>query len=118
MANKSMSQEFQDLLLRFSQSEVIDERKNIEETIWSGYGAEYAVFVLDMSGFSLMLTCKYGIVHYLSMVRRMQLTTEPIVKTYGGFMIKYEADNCFAVFPDPLSAVSAAIDMQHAFTSG
>jgi class 3 adenylate cyclase len=69
-----------------------------------------------MSGFS-MLTRKYGIVHYLSMVRRMQLTTEPIVKTYGGFMIKYEADNCFAVFPDPLSAVSAAIDMQHAFTS-
>lgn len=116
MANKSMSQEFQDLLLRFSQSTVIDERKNIEETIWSGYGAEYAVFVLDMSGFS-MLTRKYGIVHYLSMVRRMQLTTEPIVKAYGGFMIKYEADNCFAVFPDPLSAVNAAIDMQHAFTA-
>lgn len=111
-----MSQEFQDLLLRFSQSTVIDERKNIEETIWSGYGAEYAVFVLDMSGFS-MLTRKYGIVHYLSMVRRMQLTTEPIVKAYGGFMIKYEADNCFAVFPDPLSAVNAAIDMQHAFTA-
>ncbi len=62
-----------------------------------------------------MLTRKYGIVHYLSMVRRMQLTTEPIVKSYGGFMIKYEADNCFAVFPDPLSAVNAAIAMQHAF---
>jgi class 3 adenylate cyclase len=67
-----------------------------------------------MSGFSL-LTRKYGIVHYLSMVRRMQMTTEPIVKSYGGFMIKYEADNCFAVFPDPLSAVNAAIAMQHAF---
>ncbi len=52
--------------------------KNI---LWAEYGAEYAVFVLDMSGFSL-LTRKYGIVHYLSMVRRMQLTTEPIVKTY------------------------------------
>ncbi|HKG53295.1 MAG TPA: adenylate/guanylate cyclase domain-containing protein, partial [Anaerolineales bacterium] len=74
----------------------------------------YAVFILDMSGFS-MLTRKYGIVHYLSMIRRMQLTTEPIVKSYGGFMIKYEADNCFAVFPDPLSAVNAAIAMQHAF---
>ena len=67
-----------------------------------------------MSGFSL-LTRKYGIVHYLSMVRRMQLTTKPIVKSYGGSMIKYEADNCFAVFPDPLSAVNAAIAMQHAF---
>ena len=31
-------------------------------------------------------------------------------------MLKYEADNCFAVFPDPLSAVNAAIAMQHAFT--
>jgi len=45
------------------------------------------------------------------------LTTEPIVKSYGGSMIKYEADNCFAVFPDPLSAVNAAIAMQHAFNA-
>ena len=110
------SQKFQELLLNFSQSEEIEARKKIEEALWADYGAEYAVFVLDMSGFS-MLTRKYGIVHYLSMVRRMQLTTEPIVKSYGGIMIKYEADNCFAVFPDPLSAVNAAIAMQHAFTA-
>jgi class 3 adenylate cyclase len=116
MPTQNMSKKFQDFLLQYSQSEVIDERKRIEETLWAEYGAEYAVFVLDMSGFSL-LTRKYGIVHYLSMVRRMQLTTEPIVKSYGGDMIKYEADNCFAVFPDPLSAVNAAIAMQHAFTA-
>ena len=102
------------MLLSFSQSETVEERHKLEESLWSEFGAEYAVFVLDMSGFSL-LTRKYGIVHYLSMVRRMQMTTEPIVKSYGGFMIKYEADNCFAVFPDPLSAVNAAIAMQHAF---
>src|SRR6266540_2394339 len=94
----SPSKKFQELLLNFSQSEEIDERYEIENTLWAEYGAEYAVFVLDMSGFSL-ITRKYGIVHYLSMVRRMQLTTEPIVKSYGGSMIKYEADNCFAVFP-------------------
>jgi len=110
------SKKFQELLLNFSQSEEIEARKEIEEALWADYGAEYAVFVLDMSGFS-MLTRKHGIVHYLSMVRRMQLTTEPIVKSYGGIMIKYEADNCFAVFPDPLSAVNAAIAMQHAFTA-
>ena len=104
------------MLLNFSQSEVIDERHKIEASLWDEFGAEYAVFVLDMSGFSL-LTRKYGIVHYLSMVRRMQITTEPIVKSYGGFMIKYEADNCFAVFPDPLSAINAAIAMQHAFSA-
>ena len=108
------SKKFQELLLTYSQSEQTEERSQIEAVLWAEYGAEYAVFVLDMSGFSL-LTRKYGIVHYLSMVRRMQLTTEPIVKSYGGSMIKYEADNCFAVFPDPLSAVNAAIAMQHAF---
>jgi class 3 adenylate cyclase len=32
-------------------------------------------------------------------------------------MIKYEADNCFAVFPDSLSAVNAAIAMQNAFAT-
>jgi adenylate cyclase len=110
------SEKFQELLLHFSQTEASDQRHEIEESLWEDFGAEYAVFVLDMSGFS-MLTRKYGVVHYLSMVRRMQMTTEPIIKSYGGIMIKYEADNCFAVFPDPLSAVGAAIAMQHAFSA-
>jgi class 3 adenylate cyclase len=109
-----LSKKFHEMLLSFSQCEITGERQEIESALWNEFGAEYAVFVLDMSGFSL-LTRKYGIVHYLSMVRRMQLTTEPIVKSYGGFMIKYEADNCFAVFPNPLAAVHAAIAMQHAF---
>ena len=108
------AEKFQELLLNFSQTEVMTERKKIEGVLWDIYGAKFAVFILDMSGFS-MLTRKYGIVHYLSMVRRMQLTTEPIIKSYGGRMLKYEADNCFAVFPDPLAAVNAAIAMQHAF---
>lgn len=110
------AERFQELLLHFSQIEAREERHKIEGALWETFGAEYAVFVLDMSGFSL-LTRKYGVVHYLSMVRRMQLTTEPIIKSYDGIMIKYEADNCFAVFPDPLSAVNAAIAMQHAFSA-
>jgi class 3 adenylate cyclase len=113
MANP-LSENFQEHLLLYSQTESMEERHSIEALLWNEYGAEYAVFILDMSGFS-MLTRKYGIVHYLSMVRRMQLTTEPIVRSFGGSMIKYEADNCFAVFPDPLSAINAAIAMQHAF---
>lgn len=108
------AKKFQELLLAFSQAEDLKERQHIENELWTEYGTERAVFVLDMSGFS-MLTRKYGIIHYLSMVKRMQLTTEPIVKSYGGSMIKYEADNCFAIFPDPLSAVNAALAMQHAF---
>jgi adenylate cyclase len=113
MAVKSVKK-FQDLLLNFSQAEDPVERKIIETALWETYGQEQAVFVLDMSGFS-RLTRKYGIIHYLSMVRRMQLTTGPIVKSFDGYMIKYDADNCFALFPAPLNAVNAAIAMQHAF---
>lgn len=107
---------FHDLLLGFSQESNFNERKKLEETIWREYGRENTVLVLDMSGFSL-LTRKYGIVHYLSMVRRMQLTAEPIVTGHGGRVIKFEADNCFAVFPSPLSAVRSAISLQHAYNS-
>ncbi|NWG06843.1 MAG: adenylate/guanylate cyclase domain-containing protein [Chloroflexi bacterium] len=113
MAARS-SKRFYDLLLEYSQAEDPGLRKGLEATLWENYGQEQTVFVLDMSGFS-RLTRKYGIIHYLSMVRRMQLTTEPIVKSFDGYMIKYEADNCFAVFPTPLQAVHAAIAMQHAF---
>jgi class 3 adenylate cyclase len=115
MATKP-SKKFQNMLLSFSQEVETDERRKIESTLWQDFGAEQAVFVLDMSGFSL-LTRKYGIVHYLSMVRRMQLTADPIVRSYEGYMIKFEADNCFAMFPNPLLAVNAAIAMQHAFTA-
>jgi class 3 adenylate cyclase len=114
--DKPESKKFQDLLLRFSKETTEDGRREIEQRLWNEYGTERVVFVLDMSGFSL-LTRKYGIIHYLSMVRRMQLTAEPIVKTYGGNMIKFEADNCFAVFPDTLSAIHAALTLQMAFKS-
>ena len=113
MASRT-SKKFKDLLLQYSQAEEPELRKKIETNLWENYGQEQTVFVLDMSGFS-RLTRKYGIIHYLSMVRRMQLTTEPIVKSYEGYMIKYEADNCFAVFPSPLQAINASIAMQHAF---
>ena len=110
------SKKFQDLLLKFSNSDEMAARKRVEERLWKTYGSEQTVFVLDMSGFSL-LTRKHGIIHYLSMVRRMQLTAEPIIQSYDGYMIKFEADNCFAMFPTPLLAVNAAIAMQHAFAA-
>jgi class 3 adenylate cyclase len=112
--HKTLEKKFQDKLLLFSKETSDAGRKKIEAELWDEYGTEQVVFVLDMSGFSL-LTRKYGIIHYLSMVRRMQLTTEPIVKTYGGSLLKFEADNCFAVFPDTLSAIHAAITLQLAF---
>jgi adenylate cyclase len=112
--NKIQAKQFQDLLLRYSQETNPEGRKNIEESLWKQYGVERIIFVLDMSGFSL-LTRKHGIIHYLSLVRRMQLTAEPIIESFGGTVIKFEADNCFAEFPDALPAINAAIALQLAF---
>lgn len=78
-----------------------------EKEIWDKYGAEKTVFCLDMSGFSLLVQ-RHGIVHYLGMVRRMHQITEPIVKQFKGEIVKYEADNLFAVFDDSALAVQAA----------
>lgn len=106
----------QETLLSFSQESDPVKRKALENQIWQKYGSENTAFVLDMSGFSL-LTRKYGIVHYLSMIRRMQLTVEPIITSHGGKIIKFEADNCFAVFPEPSSAARTAITIQHAIAA-
>ncbi len=104
---------FQEMLMGYSQETNELERKKLEDSIWREYGRKDTVLALDMSGFSL-LTRKYGIVHYLSMIRRMQLTVEPIVTSHGGSVIKFQADNCFATMPNPLAAVRAAISIQHA----
>jgi class 3 adenylate cyclase len=71
---------------------------------------------MDMSGFS-RLTQKFGIVHYLSMVKRMQITTLPIIEQLGGQVIKYEADNCFAAFKEVLPAARAAVRINTAFNA-
>lgn len=112
--DKKKIKKYEDALLRYSQETEIDERKKIEQSLWLDFGAEHAVMVLDMSGFSLF-TRRYGIIHYLSMVRRMQLTAKAIAESLGGSVIKFEADNCFALFDNPLTAIRAAIAMQLAF---
>jgi adenylate cyclase len=109
-----MDQRFEELLLLYAQENEPDKREEIEATLWQEFGEIKAVFVMDMSGFSL-LSSRHGIVHYLSIVRRMQLTTTPIVEKYRGQVVKFEADNCFAMFDDPLSAVRAAIALNTAF---
>lgn len=105
---------FEELLVQYAQADTPALQESIEKTLWEEFGTTRAVLVMDMSGFS-RLTQKYGIVHYLSMVKRMQLTSLPIIEQAGGQVVKYEADNCFAMFDDVLSAVKASIRMDTAF---
>jgi adenylate cyclase len=111
-----MDKRFEQLLLKYAKSTTEGGREKIKQQLWQRFGAHKAVFVMDMSGFS-RLTQKYGIVHYLSMVRRMQLVTQPIIEQHTGQVVKFEADNCFAAFENPYDAVRAAIAINIAFSS-
>jgi len=111
-----MDKRFEQLLIKYAENTTESGREKIEKRLWRQFGAHKTVFVMDMSGFS-RLTQKYGIVHYLSMVYRMQIVTEPIVEQYGGRVIKFEADNCFAAFDRPHDAVLAAIALNIAFST-
>lgn len=70
-----------------------------------------AVMVLDMIGFS-RLTQRHGIIHFLAMIERMHQLVLPVIcdPAHRGRVVKTEADNLFAIFPDVASAVAAARD--------
>lgn len=94
-----------------------EQLESIDVEIWNHFGRTVAVWVLDMSGFS-RLTQKYGITHYLAMIRRMQRIVEPVVSQLGGTIAKREADNLFAIFPDVDDAILCAERVQAVIAEG
>ena len=110
----AVAERFHELLLQHSREPDMVARLGIEQQLWREFGAERAVLVMDMSGFSELCE-RHGIVHYLSMVKRMQVTAEPIIGKYHGALVKFEADNCYATFPDVDGALRAALELNAAF---
>ncbi len=110
-----MDPRFEQLLLDYAHAHDTAERQKVEETLWAEFGHRKAVLVMDMSGFSL-LTQKYGVVHYLSMVKRMQMVAQPTIEGRQGSVVKFEADNCFAAFDEVENALQAACDLNMAFS--
>lgn len=91
-------------------NEYPDRAAEIDEGIRATFGETYAVMVMDMSGFS-RLTIKHGIIHFLAMIHRMNQIAMPTVEEYDGAVIKFEADNAFAIFPEVEQAVEASVDI-------
>ena len=86
--------------------------KVLDAKIKKIFEKKVSIMILDMSGFS-RLTQRYGIIHYLAMIRRMRRVVSPVIKANKGVIIKFEADNAFAVFPKPDNAVRAAQEILH-----
>ena len=83
----------------------------IDAEIWRRFGRTRAVLVLDMCGFS-RLTMRYGITHFLAMIRRLQTLVRPVIAEGGGRLVKTEADNVFATFDDVPPALATARAIQ------
>jgi len=82
-----MDSRFEELLIQYAQADTKILQEEIERMLWTEFGTVRSVLVMDMSGFS-RLTQKYGIVHYLSMVKRMQVTSQPIIEHLGDVYFK------------------------------
>jgi class 3 adenylate cyclase len=113
-APTASQQRFQSMLQRYALGADAPAREPLEAAIWKEYGARRVVLAVDMSGFS-RLTQKHGIVHYLAMVLKMRETAKPIIEAHGGALVRFEADNAFAMFEDGLEAIRAAVALNHAF---
>jgi len=70
----------------------------------------HAILILDMSGFSRLVE-EFFIIHTLAQIQQMQGVIVPIVEAYQGEVLKLEADNVYAVFPQVHCAVAAATTM-------
>lgn len=68
---------------------------------------ERAVLVVDMSSFS-RITLDQGIAGALLAIRKLQLTADGMITAHGGRLVKADADNLFAVFPEARQALWAA----------
>lgn len=89
------------------------ERPAIKNEIWERWGTDKAVLITDLSSFS-HLTRKYGIIHFLSLIRMSHTLYLPIIRRFRGKLIKIIADDLVVYFSSPQMAVHAAVEMQRA----
>lgn len=90
-----------------------DAAKRFDEAIWSHRGTEGAILVTDLTGFT-RTTRAHGILHFLAIFRRCAQTCIPVIAQHGGYMLKQEADDLIAVYPDAPAAIASAVDMLRA----
>ena len=90
-----------------------ESRTAFDEAVWASRGREGAILVTDLSGFTKQ-TKRHGILHFLQVFRRCEVTCMPILDRFGGVLMKQEADDLIGFFEEPLGALQAAIAMQEA----
>lgn len=90
------------------------ERAALEAELWERFGTEKTVFVLDMAGFTTKVQ-KHGLLFFLRKIRYMQSVVAPLLAEWRGTLVKFEADNAYAVFDRPLDAARCALRIHETF---
>jgi class 3 adenylate cyclase len=100
-------------------SRIIEEpelRGEISAQIEREFTKRRAVLVLDMSGFS-RTTQVHGVVSFLVMIHQMRLLAVPTIQSFGGTMVKAEADNLYCLFHHVDDAVKAGREIMRQLTT-
>jgi adenylate cyclase len=92
-------------------NEYPERQKDIEKRIDDEFCKPVAIMVLDSCGFSRTVR-QHGIVNYLARLERLERMITPMIEGHGGRVLRVEADNVFALFPDASSAVRCSAEVQ------
>lgn len=82
---------------------------SVSQEIERRFRSVVAILVVDFSSMRARMDA-FGVISTLVTIRGAVRAYEPAVKGAGGVCVKTVADTLFAVFPDALSALDAALD--------
>jgi adenylate cyclase len=90
-------------------NEYPERRAEIVARIERQFERTIGIMVIDSSGFTRIVH-ETGIIPFLANLERIARLIIPCIQRHGGRLLKREADNLFAVFPNATSALAAAIE--------
>ena len=102
--------EFEQLVADLSGAADADQQGQIKKEIWDRFGTSGTAFISDMANFS-STSRSLGICHFLKMIHRAREIVSPIIKANNGVLLKCDADNCYAFFPDASDGIRASFDI-------
>jgi adenylate cyclase len=84
-----------------------EQRERIIAEIHRRFRRPLAILVVDSCGFSRTVQAR-GIVHFLALLERLERLVTPIIQRRGGRVVRRDADNLYAVFPEAAAAAACA----------
>lgn len=108
--SRSALAEFNALIDDFSRCKNSSQRLEAERAMWARFGTVGAAFISDMASFS-STSRAFGICHFLKLIQDARNVIAPRIVEHGGILLKCEADNCYAFFESPDSAIQASLDI-------